>query len=101
MARRRKHWSYSKSIPINIFIQTGKTITHFVAALGTTGTFIGTSRGLKELNPDIEVVALHPDSALHGLEGWKHLGTAKIPAFYDAGVANRNMDVSTEEAYRL
>lgn len=84
-----------------IYNQTGKTITHFVAALGTTGTFIGTSRGLKELNQDIEVVALHPDSALHGLEGWKHLETAKVPAFYDATVADRNLDVSTEEAYRL
>jgi len=84
-----------------IFKQTDGKITHFAAALGTTGTFIGTSRKLKELNPGIEVVALHPDSALHGLEGWKHLGTAKVPGIYDVKVADRNLDVSTEEAYKL
>ena len=93
--------AHYKTTGSEIFAQTGKHITHFVAAMGTTGTFIGTSRKLKELNPDIEVVALHPDSALHGLEGWKHLGTAKVPAFYDANVADRNIDISTEEAYRL
>jgi len=84
-----------------IFRQTEGRVTHFAAALGTTGTFIGTSRRLKELNQDIEVVALHPDSALHGLEGWKHLDTAKVPGIYDAKVADRNVEVSTEEAYRL
>ncbi|GIV33964.1 MAG: cysteine synthase [Chitinophagales bacterium] len=84
-----------------IYQQTGGALTHFVAALGTTGTFTGTSRRLKELNPEIQVVALHPDSALHGLEGWKHLETAKVPAFYDASLADQNLRISTEEAYRM
>ncbi len=84
-----------------IFNQTEGKVTHFAAALGTTGTFIGTSRKLKELNKNIEVIALHPDSALHGLEGWKHLETAKVPGIYNTQVANRNLEVSTEEAYQL
>lgn len=84
-----------------IFRQTEGRVTHFAAALGTTGTFIGTSRKLKELNKSIEVIALHPDSALHGLEGWKHLETAKVPGIYDESVADTNLSVSTEEAYRL
>jgi len=93
--------AHYKTTAHEIFKQTNGTLTHFAAALGTTGTFIGTSRKLKELMKDIEVVALHPDSALHGLEGWKHLETAKVPKIYDDKVADDNLDVSTEEAYRL
>jgi cysteine synthase B len=74
-------------------------ITHFVAALGTTGTFIGTGRRLKKYNPNIQLISLQPDSALHGMEGWKHLETAVVPTFYDPLVADQNMEVSTEEAY--
>lgn len=76
-------------------------LTHFVAGLGTTGTFVGTGRGLKEFNPDIQLVSLQPDSALHGLEGWKHLETAIVPAIYDPSIADKNRDVSTEEAYEI
>ncbi len=76
-------------------------ITHFVAGLGTTGTFVGTSRRLKELNPAIEAVALQPDSAMHGLEGWKHLETALVPGIFDPFLASRELEVSTEEAYAL
>ncbi len=93
--------AHYKTTAHEIFSQTNQQITHYVAALGTTGTFIGTSRKLKELNENIEVVALHPDSALHGLEGWKHLETAKVPAFFDDKVADRNLEVSTEEAYQM
>jgi len=76
-------------------------ITHFVAGLGTTGTFVGTGRKLRELQPDIRLISLQPDSALHGLEGWKHLETAIVPRIYDASVADENYEVSTEEAYEM
>lgn len=76
-------------------------ITHFVAGLGTTGTFTGTGRKLKELNPSVQLISLQPDSALHGMEGWKHLETAVVPSIYDPGVADKNFEVSTEEAYEM
>lgn len=76
-------------------------LTHFVAGLGTTGTFVGTGRRLKEFNPGIELISFQPDSALHGLEGWKHLETAIVPAIYDPSVADKNIEVSTEKAYEI
>ena len=76
-------------------------ITHFIAGLGTTGTFVGTGRRLRELKPSIRLISLQPDSALHGLEGWKHLETAIVPEIYDPSVADANETVSTEEAYAL
>ncbi|MGN6417082.1 MAG: PLP-dependent cysteine synthase family protein [Pseudobacter sp.] len=76
-------------------------ITHFVAALGTTGTFTGTGRRLKELDPSIRLISLQPDNPLHGLEGWKHLETALVPGIYDASVADENHTVGTEEAWQL
>lgn len=76
-------------------------ITHFVAALGTTGTFVGTGRRLKEIDPAIRLISLQPDNPLHGLEGWKHLETALVPGIYDASVADENHTVGTEEAWQL
>ena len=76
-------------------------ITHFVAGLGTTGTFVGTGRRLRELDPSIRLISLQPDFALHGLEGWKHLETAIVPEIYDPLVADANEAVSTEEAYEM
>jgi cysteine synthase B len=84
-----------------IWQQTGGCITHFVAGLGTSGTFVGTTRRLKELNPAIRCVSLQPDASFHGLEGWKHMETAIRPAIYDDQLADENLEVSTEEAYRL
>jgi S-sulfo-L-cysteine synthase (O-acetyl-L-serine-dependent) len=84
-----------------IWEQTSGRITHFVAALGTSGTFVGTSRRLKELNPSIRCISLQPDAAFHGLEGWKHMQTALRPAIYDDTLADEDLEVSTEEAYRL
>ncbi|QNF33850.1 cysteine synthase family protein [Adhaeribacter swui] len=84
-----------------IFRQTKGEITHFVAGLGTTGTFTGTSRKLKELNPEIELISLQPDAAMHGLEGWKHLETARVPKIYDATIANQNLAIDTYEAFDL
>jgi cysteine synthase B len=76
-------------------------ITHFIAGLGTTGTFVGTGRRLRELNPSIRLISLQPDYALHGLEGWKHLETAVVPEIYDPSLADANEEVSTEEAYAM
>lgn len=85
----------------NEIINQAPGITHFVAGLGTTGTFTGTSRRLREINPDIRTVSLQPDLALHGLEGWKHLETAIVPAIYDPTVADSHLEVSTADAYEI
>ncbi len=84
-----------------IWQQTSGRITHFVAGLGTSGTFVGITRRLKELNPAIRCVSLQPDASFHGLEGWKHMPTAIRPAIYDDTLADGNLAVSTEEAYRV
>jgi cysteine synthase B len=82
-----------------IWRQTDGRITHFVATLGTSGTFVGVTRRLKELNPKIACISLQPDSPFHGLEGLKHMETAIVPKIYDASLADRNIDISTEAAY--
>jgi S-sulfo-L-cysteine synthase (O-acetyl-L-serine-dependent) len=84
-----------------IWEQTGGTVTHFVAGLGTSGTFVGTTRRLRELNPEIRCISLQPDASFHGLEGWKHMPSAIRPAIYDATLADENVEVRTEDAYRL
>jgi S-sulfo-L-cysteine synthase (O-acetyl-L-serine-dependent) len=84
-----------------IWEQTGGGITHFVAGLGTSGTFVGTARRLKELNARIRCVSFQPDSAFHGLEGMKHMATAIVPGIYDPKVADEDFAISTEEAYRM
>jgi cysteine synthase B len=81
--------------------QTGGRITHFVAGLGTTGTFMGVTRRLKEVNPKIECISMQPDSPFHGLEGLKHMATAIVPAIYDSHLADRNLEVETEAAYAM
>jgi S-sulfo-L-cysteine synthase (O-acetyl-L-serine-dependent) len=84
-----------------IWHQTEGRITHFVAGLGTSGTFVGTTRRLRELNPKIRCISLQPDGPFHGLEGWKHMETALVPSIYDATLADENLEVSTEESYRV
>lgn len=84
-----------------IWRQTGATVTHFVAGLGTSGTFMGTVRRLKELNPEVQAISMQPDSPFHGLEGLKHMATALVPAIYDPGLADRNIEVETEAAYAM
>lgn len=79
--------------------QTDNQITHLATGLGTTGTFVGTGRGLKAYSHAIKAVGLHPATAMHGLEGWKHMETAKIPTFYDPHLADENRKVTSEEAY--
>ena len=83
-----------------IWSQTAGRITHFVAGLGTSGTFVGVTRRLKELNPAIRCISLQPDSSFHGLEGWKHMETALRPAIYDETIADENLQIGTESAYR-
>jgi cysteine synthase B len=84
-----------------IWEQTEGQITHFVAGLGTSGTFMGVTRRLKELNPAIECIAMQPDSPFHGLEGLKYMATAIVPPIYDARLADRHVEQSTEGAYEM
>jgi cysteine synthase B len=83
-----------------IIEQTGGRITHFVAGLGTSGTFVGTGRALRQFKPDVQLISFQPDSPFHGLEGLKHMETALVPAIYDPGIADADLRVSTEEAHR-
>ena len=76
-------------------------VTHFITGLGTTGSFVGTGRRLKEKDPSIRIISLQPDNALHGLEGWKHLDTATVPKIYDSTLADENLEISTEDAYQM
>jgi S-sulfo-L-cysteine synthase (O-acetyl-L-serine-dependent) len=84
-----------------IWQQTGGRVTHFVAGLGTSGTFVGTTRRLRELNPAIRCISLQPDASFHGLEGWKHMQSAIRPAIYDETLADENLEVGTEDAYAM
>jgi S-sulfo-L-cysteine synthase (O-acetyl-L-serine-dependent) len=84
-----------------IWEQTAGQITHFVAGLGTSGTFVGTTRRLKELNPGIQCISMQPDSPFNGLEGLKHMATAIVPPIYDAKLADRNVEMETEAAYAM
>src|ERR1700733_6173777 len=93
--------AHYKTTANEIWEQTAGRVTHFVAGLGTSGTFVGATRRLKELNPAIRCVSLQPDAAFHGLEGWKHMPTAIVPGIYDPTLADMNLTVSTEDAYRL
>ena len=86
---------------LEIWEQTRGQITHFVAGLGTSGTFCGTTRRLKELNPKIRCLSFEPDSSFHGLEGLKHMATAIVPAIYDATLADENLEIQTEDAHRI
>jgi len=91
---------YESTAP-EIWEQTEGEISHFVAGLGTSGTFVGSSRRLKEYNPEIKVISFEPDSPFHGLEGMKHMASAIVPEIYDPTLADENLDASTEEAYEM
>ena len=84
-----------------IWQQTQGRITHFVSMLGTSGTFVGTTRRLKELNPKVTCVSLQPDSSFHGIEGAKHMASAIVPKIYDASLADENVEIATEDAYAM
>ncbi len=84
-----------------IWRQTEGRVTHFVSMLGTSGTFMGTTRRLKELSPNIRCISLQPDSAFHGIEGAKHMGSAIVPKIYDPSLADEDIGISTEEAHAM
>jgi len=84
-----------------IWAQTEGRVTHFVAGLGTSGTFMGTTRRLKERNPGIRCTSLQPVGPFHGLEGWKYMPSAIVPKIYDPSLADENLEIETEEAYNL
>jgi len=84
-----------------IWQQTCGRVTHFVAGVGTSGTFMGTTRRLKEFNPAIQAISFQPDSPFHGLEGPKHMGTTMVPAIYNPHLADRAVEVETEAAYAM
>jgi cysteine synthase B len=88
---------YETTAP-EIFAQTEGRVTHFVAGLGTSGTFVGAGRRLRELKPDVRLVSMEPDGPMHGLEGLKHMETSIVPAIYDDSVADSKIEVSTEQA---
>jgi len=91
---------YESTAP-EIWEQTEGEVTHFVAGLGTSGTFVGTSTRLKEYNPEIQVVSFEPDSPFHGLEGMKHMASAIVPEIYDPTIADRSLGTPTEDAYEM
>jgi cysteine synthase A len=90
-----------RSTGLEIWQQTGGAVTHFVAGLGTSGTFSGIARRLRELNPKVRLYSVQPDVPLHGIEGLKHMATAIVPGIYDPALADENLTVETDAAYRM
>ena len=84
-----------------IVLQTGGGVTHFVAGMGTSGTLTGVGRYLRQYDPHIQLIAGQPSSPLHGMEGWKHMATAIVPAIYDPGLSDRILEVESEAAYEM
>ena len=93
--------AHYESTAVEILEQTRGRLTHFVAGLGTSGTFMGTGRRLREQVPAVRLVAMQPDSALHGIEGLKHMDTALKPGIYDPALADEHVSVGTEQANML
>ena len=93
--------AHYRTTGVEVWEQTDGRVTHFVAGLGTSGTFVGAGRRLREFNPDVRLIAVQPDAPFHGLEGLKHYGTAMIPRIYDASLADGQVDVTTEEAHSM
>jgi cysteine synthase B len=91
---------YDTTAP-EIWNQTGGSITHFIAGLGTTGTFTGTGRRLKQYKSGIRLISVQPELAMHGLEGWKHMETAQVPPIYDPSLADEQQTVTTEKAHEV
>jgi cysteine synthase B len=91
---------YETTAP-EIWRQTDGRVTHFVAGLGTSGTFVGTAKRLKELDLHIKNISVQPSSPLHGLEGMKHMASARVPGIYDESLADENVAIETEEAQAM
>jgi cysteine synthase B len=93
--------AHYRTTALEIWQQTAGQVTHFVAGLGTSGTFMGTTRRLKELNPALQAISFQPDSPFHGLEGLKHMATSIVPAIYNPHLADRALEIETEAAYAM
>jgi cysteine synthase B len=93
--------AHYRTTGMEVWEQTAGRVTHFVAGLGTSGTFVGTGRRLREFNPDLRLIAVQPDAPIHGLEGLKHYETAMVPRIYDAELADGQVNVRTEEAHAM
>jgi cysteine synthase B len=93
--------AHAETTAVEILEQTGRRITHFVAGLGTSGTFVGTGRRLRSVLTGVRLVSAQPDSPLHAIEGWKHMESAIVPSIYDPTLADENLSVSTEEAWDM
>jgi len=91
---------YETTAP-EIWTQTEGRVTHFITGLGTSGTFVGTTRRLKELKPGIRAISMQPGSPFHGLEGLKHMATAMVPGIYDSSLADDNVEVTTEDGQEM
>ncbi len=91
---------YDTTAP-EIIEQTSGRLTHFVAGLGTSGTFVGTGRRLRKFNPSIKLISFQPDTPFHGLEGLKHMASAIVPGIYDPTLADQDLRIETERAYRM
>jgi len=91
---------YDTTAP-EIIEQTSGRLTHFIAGLGTSGTFVGVGRRLRKFNPSIKLVSFQPDSPFHGLEGLKHMQSAIVPSIYDPSLADEDLRIDTESAYRM
>ncbi|MBN1264215.1 MAG: pyridoxal-phosphate dependent enzyme [Anaerolineales bacterium] len=94
------HAHYQSTGP-ELLSQTENRITHFVAGLGTSGTMMGTGTYLKEFLPDVQLVAVQPDSPIHGLEGLKHYKSGNMPGLFNPGLIDRTIEVGTEDAYSI
>ena len=86
---------------VEIWEQTAHRVTHFVTGLGTSGTFMGVGRRLREYSPGVQLISMQPSSGFHGLEGLKHMPTAIVPGIYDQTLADENIEIETEDAYRM
>ena len=93
--------AHYESTGLEIWEQTEGRVTHFIAGLGTSGTFVGTSRRLKELKPAIRAISMQPSSPFHGLEGLKHMASALVPGIYDPTLADENVEVATEDGQQM
>ena len=91
---------YDTTAP-EIIEQTSGRLTHFVAGLGTSGTFVGTGRRLRKFNPGIKLISFQPRGPFHGLEGLKHMESAMVPGIYDPSLADQDLRIDTERAYRM
>ena len=94
-------WAHYEGTGAEIWEQTGGDITHFVTGLGTSGTFMGVTRRLKEHNPTVQCVAVQPDAAMHGMEGLKHMETALVPGLYDDRLPDAHRTCSTDTAVAM